>query len=305
MPRQGLRPGQLVPLSRLPATRFLLRLESLDERQLCQALDGVKDPRLSESAWSHAIARELWLLRWWALQRLSLTLNAKDSLVQPSPSRVNCFLPDHALVVHLLRRAVPFAALGIQTLCGARSDTRRRLCSAVSAVSSVLGLGSKLIALDRSCRAAVDDATSRQLLVLTGKRKTAALLGSQWKGRFVAATGRCALVISPTASRLYARSRQMRQQHSCTNVRAAFYCRTLTSRARTIRGMAGSVVDLESTLRRLHPSVIFVHRSQPSPRNVPFLFGFRQVECDDEGKTDAFAGFGTDPVFGWPGDYLV
>src|SRR4030095_6123151 len=118
-----------------PTDRFLAAVEQLlhDDRAL-GVLDAVSDPRLTDAEWRVGVKREITLLAAWALRRLAGggRLRAGGRL---RPARVYSFLPRHAIVVHLLRRAVPFAALGLHTRCGGHASIRGDLISAVAAVS--------------------------------------------------------------------------------------------------------------------------------------------------------------------------
>jgi hypothetical protein len=293
---------------RLPTTAFLRALEALDvDARLAAETSQLRDGRLTDSQWRGLLARELTLIRTWALGRLLLASRARSPL-PGAPSRVYSFLPDHAVVVHVLRRAVPFAALGLPTWCGARAHARRTLAKAVDVLSEVLGLGRALRVLPMSCREAVaTEGTTRRLLVVTGSTRTMPVIRRLWPGLFAGASGRCAVTLGGDASALYRACAPRHLPHSCSNVRASFELPGRYGLRSPARGLAGGArYDLAQIASRLHPSVVLVHRSALGDGQCPpFLAGYHLLACDSEGRTEPTAGFGADPRFGWPGDYLV
>ena len=59
--------------------------------------------------------------------------------------------------------------------------------------------------------------------------------------------------------------------------------------------------DAHEVLQRLHPSVVLDRTGRASG----YLAGFRVLAVSEDGTTDTVVGFGKDPIFGWPGDYML
>ena len=270
------------------------------------ALSSLRDRRLSQREWQDLLSREFLLLRAWTLGRLMIEPTSESTRVVPKA--VYSFLPDHALVAHLLRRAVPFAALGLPTVCAARSKSRRALTRAVSAIADVLSIGSYLRVCTESCRDVVRTKGNKSsLLVLTGRSTTMPVVARAWGGTFLGASGRCAVTFGGDRTELYQICRSRRIPHSCSNVRASFSLPgVLRSTSRVNPASGSGSYEVREILARLHPSVVMLHDDRPGRRRLPhFVAGYSVVKCNARGQTFPSAGFGADPEHGWPGDYLV
>ena len=146
-----------------------------------------------------------------------------------------------------------------------------------------------------------------RLLVVTGKRVTMQTLRPLWPGAFVGASGRCAVALcSAGAADLYSFLRSKRLSHSCTNVRAVFRYDGRIGSSSSVRGLRSSIRrPLVEVLRRLHPSVVLLQPDVRTRKLPEFLYGYRVMLLQPDGYTLPSAGFGADPSYGWPGDYLI
>lgn len=297
--------GHLIDRQLVPTDRFLAAIERrLRVDADLDVLRAVRDPRLTDTEWRIGLKREFALLAAWSLRRLA-TARSQHVRRELRPSRVYSFLPRDAILFHLLRRAVPFAALGIKTLCGAPASVRASLPHSVHLVARLFGLGSTLDVLPVSCRGAVRSLNPTDLLVVTGRRTTMERLQRVCVCPVVGATGRCAIALTNRAPHaLYRRLLLNRHRNSCSNVRAAWRFRGRLGPRTFVMGLTTSVRrPIDTVLHRLHPSVILVSgagRGQGS-----FICGYRAFTCNRSGASAPAPGFGADPIFGWPGDYMI
>lgn len=299
-------PARLIDRRRLPTSGFLRALQGISPQALADLADApLRDMRLEAREWRSLVAREFLLLETWALGRLMSSVGEHAGLRRLSG--VCCLLPDHAVFVHLLRRAVPFAALGFPTWCGIRSQRKLVLEQAVSRLNVALGLGALLRVLPVPCRAAAKTLGSRErLLVVTGRRVTLDRLTATWPGPIVGAAGRCVITLGGDARAGYRKPACYRLPGSCSNIRALFLADRNVSSSATVRSLSGQPYLLKDVLSRIHPSAVLCHESVCAGGLRPtFLEGYRVLVCDSDGNALPEAGFGADPRYGWPGDYLV
>jgi hypothetical protein len=62
---------------------------------------------------------------------------------------------------------------------------------------------------------------------------------------------------------------------------------------------------LTESLAELHPTVVFTPAFESNPLPFDFVRGYRVLACGPGGESATSVGLGRDPVFGWPGDYLI
>src|ERR1044071_7502310 len=111
--------GSLIPGNLIPQDKFLQALEDLlGSYELRESLGRlIKDPRLDSNLWETLFHRELLQLYQWCARRLLFSARSRVT-DNPFPRAVLSLLPRTAFAAHLLRRAIPFAALGVYTSCG-------------------------------------------------------------------------------------------------------------------------------------------------------------------------------------------
>jgi hypothetical protein len=220
--------------------------------------------------------------------------------------------PAAARVV-ILRPALPVAALGMRVTCvfpvgvaGHHARVAKWFGDQFACRSELRVLG----AAPRCVFAGRRDA----LVVLTGSPETARAVRMELNGDLLAATGRCAVTVGPREAavrRFYAESRKRRVRHSCTNVRAAFVVSRRRHGAPGYAGFTGPCRkqrQFEAAPRLLHPSVVLTLPGAAS--GLPLdkdrrVAGYQCLPCGEHGDVQDLKGFGADPVWGWPEDYLA
>lgn len=317
----------LIPPHRIPETRFLEALSDLlttsDKRaQLCRL---IADPRLSRATWQLVFHRELLELYRWAAGRICFAAESSRSPDSHSNNELSeevlSLLPNTAVATHLLRRAVPFAALGIPTSCGFPKMRHAEGTRVINVLAPALGIDHLLYAEPRTCTEAVASAPrGGRLIIITGHAYSARQVkeAAPGKDQIVGSTGRCAVLLGVDRKRTlklhYALVRNQ-VSSSCSRLRATFICNSLeeTSNAEGIPSeclptrCGPSKYEVADILMQLHPSVIFVPAtSTRTGKAIPdYLCGYKVISCSPDGSAANGIGFGADPVFGWPGDYMI
>jgi hypothetical protein len=303
--------GRLVYASRLPESQFLGAIADLtgSPDQVSRLSEAVADPRLDPMIWRVTLHRDLLALYNWAVRRI-----ADSSSGTPPASAgwdsVLSLLPRNGHAIHVIRRAIPFAALGIPTRCGVHNDQRERAARVVRILAEVLGLKELLsvepMASDQAVAAA---RTGEELIVVTGRSITVRRITSVASCRVIGSTGRCSVALGSDNHQLERLCEALSSNpvpNSCTQLKAAFMAEDLLDSSYvTALGSSGKSYRMHEVLRGLHPSVVLV-AGQKLTSHVPVaIAGYRLLNCDAGGIVSTVVGFGADPVHGWPGDYLV
>jgi hypothetical protein len=291
--------GQMLPSRFLPSNRFLERLsELLQQCRLRQRLtiEGADD-RLTSSGLQNVLEADLRELWRWAIWRINLSANTKGDDA-PAPSRVLVLLPRTAPAAHVLRRAAAFAACEVPTVCSFPPTTHASAASVVGALAVALGIEKHLVPSDIPAARLVAVSEPSALVVLTGRRSSAEAVRREARARVVATTGRCVVVTGREPALLEQGWRALREgtlPFSCTRPR---WCTEWVDDPPR-RG------SLRRALQSLHPSaVLFI---SPYGDQVPQLEldGYSVLPCAPDGSVATMRAFARDPLFGWPGDYLV
>ncbi|GLU31081.1 hypothetical protein WKR88_00170 [Trinickia caryophylli] len=264
----------------------------LDDRaQFEKLLRATWDSRMPAATWRRMLTAELLELKAWSYRKLMACNAAPPKL--DNAGRVFSLLPGYGFALHTIRRALPFAFLGVPVTCAFSRDNVGSGARVVAGIAAALGVKEALNAAQTDAATLLGSLPPRRiaLAVVTGRRQTVAnvsrILGAE---RVVGCTGRCAIEIrdgrdwEPTAS--------SRMGRSCTIVRASFVKEGSRWRGRH------AVWDPLVVVRRLHPSVI-VDRTGTL---VDTIGGYRCIQPD---RGLNLSGFAADPQFGWPGDYLL
>lgn len=310
------RVGEIVAAPMPVQSGFLDSLEKLLEnpKTISRLARLTRDSRLSREAYEAVLLREFAQLVLWARQRaLFACLYPASSRRRTRSNRALCLLPRDAPVAHILRRAVPFAAIGLETrVCFPESDMLSRNATAVDVVARVLDLRDALRIGERGARSEFKEHSRRtDLVVATGRRPTLAALQAGSRAPFFGAAGRCAILLGDSATALrhaYRRASLANVARSCSRVRAAFVVNTNGVRPRFVSPWAArdSAGHEMSALDRLHPSAIYWIGGQRRHETLDRRLGdFAVFHTDGALRVRNAAGFGKDPVFGWPGDYRV
>lgn len=313
--------GSLISLRYMPQSQLIQSLHHLftTPEARDQLADETLDLRLSPEHWRLVLYRDLLTLHRWVVNRVTLAANGAQAgaptprFVMP-PARVLSLLPHTALATHALRRAVPFAALGIPTLCGAPAPYWAEGSRITAVLARALGLEEWLHAERRSCEEAVArDSSADTLIVVTGRATTIRRIQRNARGPVLGCAGHCAVLLGPTAGALLPIQNSLvanRVKESCSTLRAILLCERyqgdVTAKS-VFGGGTACVYTVSEALGRLHPSVIFVPEpvNETTPRPPDMLCGYRVLTCAADGSSESSPGFGADPVYGWPGDYLI
>ena len=295
---------------------FVERLEALGSQAPDQQAlaDASADPRLARVQWRAVLAVELLLLLRWAARRYLRDPAAGPPALLDRPSEALVLLPGYGFGLHVLRRAVPFAALGVATTVsvapGVLDDARQPVAVLARGLGleGVLGLSSEPPAdlVRRFARAG-------QPIFVTGRQETYLALAAAYPdASLFGATGRCALVMSRTrqgGADLRRRLHGTASAVSCSRPGPALHCADLSpgapASAHSPDG-TGPVSTVVEAVRRSHPSVILVPHEDEAEGDLPATIGgYTVLACDADGEPRWRDGFGRDPVCGWPGDYVV
>ena len=308
----GIHTRRLLLPALMPTDSFLEALDNLvhSKSLINKVAEETHDPRMSIKRWKVIFRREVLLLYRWASIRLLIASNRKSFRRVICPKSILTLLPQFGHASHVLRRAVPFAAVGLSTTCGFKKDVAINGSRTVSLLATHFAIEMNLHSPRTSCAQMISRAKGTDtLLIVTGKKKTADQITSMVSNKVLGATGRCSVVLGTDRRSVQVLSEKLRMAsvtNSCNRLRASFVCQRYEAGVCIFGayGVGRSRYDLGNVLRRLHPSVIYVPKQNNS--NIPeHMHGYKVIVCDWIGSpTDAF-GFGADPIYGWPGDYLL
>lgn len=311
----SLKIGQVPFATGVPQGSFLAAIHGVLESssELKELASLVRDSRFDEATWKEIFHRELLQVFRWGLRRLDIAGHPSYQ-AERKEAAILSLLPRYGETIHLLRRAIPFAALGIPTICSfesVSSDAAR----IVKILSERLRLETNLRISSKSSALAVQDFYSVGLpVVLTGRLETLTQLRLQYtKLRIIASTGRCSVILGPNGSCIENFQKKLiasQTNESCTRFGARLTCTDVDECAQvdSQSGPYASKVPegIIMALKRIHPSIVFSASNLPSQSVRDFVAGYRTVDLS-RGDSDLtnFIGFGADPVGGWPGDYLI
>jgi hypothetical protein len=306
--------GRVVPLDVPLRPDFVRGVETVYEHlsTVAEWPRELTDERLPPQASRAVVLRELVAFLKWVAHRMRAPLRTRVVFSHRRES-VLCLLPRSAPAQHVFRRALPFAALGLRVTCVFPVDVAERYRAIVKWFAKHFSCGKELRVWSGAPTQALVKLADA-LLVLTGSRATADRVRANWKGEMVGATGRCAVMIGMregTVRRLHAEFQGQRVAQSCTNVRASFILdRTVAARP-SYSGLSARRWDqnkFQVSLRQLHPSVVLALPGSIAALPLDAdrrLEGYQCLPCDAKGRVSGVAGFGADPVWHWPGDYLI
>lgn len=303
--RPDTEPGQLIGLEHLPASAFLESLAVTVERAGTRR--RLVHQGLREDATAHearAVERDLIELLAWALRRLRASANA--NVISPAPVQALVLLPRNSILAHVLRRAVPIAALGIPVACSAPSAVRSELGRVIDLVAGSLALDGTLKLSPTDSPTSYARMPRSSMVVFTGRRSVLQRLAVKSGVEVVAATGRCSILVGADASAVSDVLHELcalQRLDSCTRPRAGF---AIDGGWTTIRALGSPEQrSMSDALAGLRPSIVLSVSSEALPKGHEFVDGYRVLACGPHGESDTSVGLGRDPTFGWPGDYLI
>lgn len=275
---------------------------------------SLRDTRVDLESWRLTLELEVKLLFAWALRRI-VDLHSSETLpcalAPVVPTGVLALLPRYGFALHLLRRAVPFAALAIKTTVAFNANVADEAARMTEVVAHCFGLSGFLSAASLDPPVALSEAVKRgDLIQITGNEVTVrALRDANPSAHIFGATGRCCVVLGRSRDRVARVAVELMQRDlsvSCSNFGMAAQCESLRQEDRpALICRDGLQFDtLDQMVRAQHPSIILLAEEQDI--GLPGLIsGYRAVRCDDEAVPTDWRGFARDPLHGWPGDYLV
>ncbi|ROM22353.1 hypothetical protein BK645_22565 [Pseudomonas protegens] len=284
--------------------------ELLFERDDFEALARrLPEPRMALEKWRDVLHGELLSLFRWGLIRARESLDDQGA-GQGYGQEVLCLLPYYGFCLHAIRRAAPFALMGIPTTVSVRHDRYQEASAVIGELAVVLGVKDWLRVSEESSAELVRQFHGRDgLIVLTGKQSTYTSLRSRYPDAWIiAATGCCGVVLSVEEQPARVIEEQ-RQEHrlpvSCSNHGYTVLAEALTPQAAVlaINGARPAVSStVQELLGQLHPSIVL---TPPSALPLPDdLGGYSLLACE-ESAAASLDGFGRDPLGGWPGDYRI
>ncbi len=302
--------GRLVHASRLPESQFLGAIAELtgSPDQITQLSEAVADPRLDPAIRPVTLHRELLELYKWAVRRIVDCSGAPPA--SAGWDSVLSLLPRNGHAIHVIRRAIPFAALGIPTTCGFHDDQREQATRVVRILAEDLRL-TRLLSVQpmASDKAVAAVGTGEKLIVVTGRSITVRRVTSVANCRVIGSAGRCTVALGSDDHELERLCQALfsnQVPNSCTQLKAAFVAENLLDSSYVrAGGGSGKSYQLQEILRRLHPSVVLLAGQRLTGYHPVAVAGYRLLNCDSRGIVSTVVGFGADPVHGWPGDYLV
>jgi hypothetical protein len=305
--------GLVVPLQVKPTSAFITSLISIAESDeaIRDCARATQDSRMTHKQWAGVLRGELLQLLGWGVRRMSA--DARSKPVARPVKAVLSLLPRYGVALHVLRRAAGFAGLGIPTICGF-PECGREQTNIVGELGERLGISRSMSVLTGSCRNAgrkLD--VEKTTVVVTGRAESVRRVARSFNWRRVlGCAGKCCVVVGDDAVKVTAlakmlRSRQLDQ--SCARVCAVFLTDSELSddcivRVRDGRRWATVAKPLAEQLRSLHPSIVttpYTGRNSP----VSSICGYQVFHCQTDGSPINHSGFGGDPIYGWPGDYLL
>jgi hypothetical protein len=308
--------GQLLDLRATVDRRFLNALLALVENRADAMLGAdVADPRLRPGEWASVLARDVIFLLRWATDRLLLVERGRSNGATSSesasanPRRVLSLMPRHGLTLRVLRRAVPFAACGIPVTVAGHAQLRPVLAGVVARLAMTLCLEDRLQCATQPAPEALDRFDrGDDLVVVTGSTITAETIRVRTGARVVASTGRCAMFVhcsQAVPAEAISALATWDDATSCTRFGGAWRGSLDGGPWVAEADAAARPHDAREVLERLHPSIVFTTDLPDDDLSPTRLHGYSVIGCDRRGRAATLVGFGRDPRYGWPGDFVV
>ncbi|MEZ0085210.1 hypothetical protein ABIF72_007708 [Bradyrhizobium japonicum] len=297
----------------VPDGAAVVRIDDVlrSESRLRKLASHTLDSRMDHERWKTILKLELLLLFRWAVSRHLKAQRSSELSCHVDPNtQVLALLPSYGVAVHLLRRAVPLALLGVNTVVSAPAQCFQEAHKILQSLSAELGL-SDLVTLSREPpellvhRAEVAGGQ----VVFTGRSETFRRIRSEHPGATLyGATGTCSVIVGEDLDATLSLQRRIdanRLPQSCSNCGASFLIEGTPDgsvlRARNLQ-TSEMIEDFSRVIRSIHPSVILTPNGTPITKVIA---GYTVLECDDAGRPLSREGFARDPICGWPGDYCI
>lgn len=266
------------------------------------------DPRIEISSWINIFYREIIFLYQWSAKRLIFNQGISNSLDYDKLEYegVLSLLPKHGIATHILRRAVPFAACGLNVEIGFQDTILHEGRKIVSHIAHALHLQDRLSCNKESSITKVNKISKKEkwLIIVTGKKLTVEIIRSQVQGDVYGVTGRCALLLgNDEESKItYTNIIKHNLPLSCTKLKAYFLMDEFYNIWDYSHKKNYGNINKFDAIDRLHPSFIYCQDNIDVPE---FIRGYRVIKCKSDGTIETLVGFSKDPLFNWPGDFLI
>lgn len=283
-----------------------------DEDAFNSLASEAQDARFDTAGWQNVLRFECLALLRWAFLR---TKAVKGKPFQPEEqnSHFLCLLPGYGYALHILRRAVPFAYLGIRVTISTKQEAWEEAVRITNVLSNALGLAGRIQFSVANSESAVSEfSAAGRSIVLTGSALTLGNIKVAHPDAIIyAATGSCSVAISTddaTALSIESKKKQDGLSTSCSNHGATLVTSGFSDES-WIYSIDGKSVEsrarLGDFLRQRHPSIILAQRSEESTETLPqFISGYPVIPCE-AGAGITVENFGSDPKGGWIGDYRL
>lgn len=304
--------GKLIPANFIPNISFLQRLERIiSKKQFSKELIGqIADKRMKKEEFELIFRRELLELYKWGIKRIVFSSTVQLKKKKNFYRKVFVFLPEHATAIHLLRRAIPFACLGIPVHCYFKQKVVQSEHLVATRLIQWLNLENRVTVKKQDpakILSRIDH--TKNLIVITGKAESVSAVRSQVKNaHIIGATGKCSVLVADSISQCRRIKKMLEKHHfpnSCTSLKACFLTtpRLLnTGAVAPYPGDPKKIISLKAAIKKLHPSVIYTN----SKFNLSYLAdGYCVKKITLTGRTNDLIGLGADPVNQWQGDYLI
>ena len=303
--------GRLIPAEYLPEEKIITKLEKISRQKRFDPnlIDKIRDPRLTKKQFEIVLKNELLELYKWLLRRIVFSAGYNQKKNSGFFKRVYVFLPGQAIAIHLLRRAIPFACLGIPVYCFYKSKTVLGNYELSNKVFNWLGLNNKIKALKQNPKKSLPRIDKpNNLFVITGKQESFFQIKTELKkASLVGATGRCSILVTdsvPKARRIKKLLCSHIVENSCTTLKATFIIGKSFSKFGLIKGIENNKkqYSFSEILSRLRPTIIFSNNSSDIKRWTD-QYCIKPISLN--ATTKDIEGLAKDPICGWPGDYLL
>ncbi|GGM67236.1 hypothetical protein GCM10012275_42200 [Longimycelium tulufanense] len=264
---------------------------------------ALRDPRIPPREWSTVLAREFALTLNWAARRvLAAAGHARTGRPRwPGLAPVLSLLPRHGHAVHLIRRALPFALCGLPTGVAGHPEQTNQLRELAAVLTDLLDLSTPLHVFSRPPHEAVAEMAPAELVVVTGRPESVDAVRSATTATVVGATGSCVLLVGSEPGRLARVGTvlgQLDQPGSCTRFGGWW---EIAIPDGTLWRRNGATRETTAVLAETHPSAVYRLDDGVEPTD---LSGYTCLPCDDNATLGTLVGFGRDPWYRWPGDFL-
>lgn len=302
--------GTVVPVERKPAMDVLRAMRALvdDAAARSPLIGAARDERVAAAQWDGVLVREFAHTLTWLVRRVRAPDPAVDSPGWPAGRRVVVLLPRHGHLVHVVRRALPFALSAVPTTIAGHPHQTRLIGQVVRDLRTSIGLPEDVLRASEAAAAdVVAELAATDLVVVTGATGTAAAVRAATSATVLAACGRCTLGAGTDRAAL-ARLAAAMEGHSwpgsCTNWHG--YASGRWDRS-SWTDQNGAEVDPRALLARMRPTALYTPVADlDARREAPARWhGYTVLPCAAGGVVADLAGFARDPVGGWPGDFTA